>query len=203
MRRWTACTFAPRVTQGVHVLPPSGASIYISQLQMHSCCEPVPIGVALTVGLSVMFTHPNVLPSADAGQANPGADRRARRRAQGGLAPAGGEARGAPLFGAVVGRVTGQIRGGRFEVDNATAWTSKNYHWNTRDGGFVGWGQRAWAVAGRLATPDGPAVRLTYTSKDGDMARLWSQRPNTGHAPGFKCSARPFSGSRQLAREVT
>ena len=74
----------------------------------------------------------------------------------------------------MVGRVTGQIRGGRFEVDNATAWTSKNYHWNTRDGGFVGWGQRAWAVAGRLATPDGPAVRLTYTSKDGDMVRSWA-----------------------------
>lgn len=35
---------------------------------------------------------------------------------QGGLAPQGGEAREAPLFGAVVGRVTGQIRGGRFEV---------------------------------------------------------------------------------------
>ena len=35
---------------------------------------------------------------------------------QGGLAPVGGEAREAPLFGAVVGRVTGQIRGGRFEV---------------------------------------------------------------------------------------
>ncbi|KAK9845425.1 hypothetical protein WJX81_006137 [Elliptochloris bilobata] len=88
---------------------------------------------------------------------------------QGGLAPVGGEAREAPLFGAVVGRVTGQIRGGRFQVDNRTAWTSKNYHWNTRDGGFVGWGQRAWAVAARLATQDGPAVRLTYASKDGDM----------------------------------
>ena len=35
---------------------------------------------------------------------------------QGGLAPQGGEAREAPLFGAVVGRVTGQIHGGRFEV---------------------------------------------------------------------------------------
>ena len=57
------------------------------------------------------------------------------------------------------------------QVDNRTSWTSKNYHWNTRDGGFVGWGQRAWAVSARLATPDGPAVRLTYTSKDGDMVR--------------------------------
>ena len=57
------------------------------------------------------------------------------------------------------------------QVDNRTAWTSKNYHWNTRDGGFVGWGQRPWAVAAQLATQDGPAVRLTYTSKDGDMVR--------------------------------
>ena len=56
-------------------------------------------------------------------------------------------------------------------MDNRTAWTSKNYHWNTRDGGFVGWGQRPWTVAARLATQDGPAVRLTYTSKDGDMVR--------------------------------
>ena len=40
----------------------------------------------------------------------------ARVQDQGGLAPQGGEAREAPLFGAVVGRVTGQIRGGRFEV---------------------------------------------------------------------------------------
>ena len=61
------------------------------------------------------------------------------------------------------------------QVDNRTAWTSKNYHWNTRDGGFVGWGQRPWAVAAQLATQDGPAVRLTYTSKDGDMVRRAAQ----------------------------
>ncbi len=67
------------------------------------------------------------------------------------------------------------------QVNNRTSWTSKNYHWNTRDGGFVGWGQRAWAVSARLATTDGPAVRLTYTSKDGDMVRPPPAWPLHGH----------------------
>jgi aldose 1-epimerase len=72
-----------------------------------------------------------------------------------------------PYFGAIIGRVANRISGARFDLDGKTYQLAANNGKNALHGGNKGWDKVVWdAVA--FETPAGPAVQLTYTSKDGE-----------------------------------
>ena len=70
-------------------------------------------------------------------------------------------------FGAIIGRVANRISGARFELQGQTYSLAANDGKNSLHGGKVGWDKVVWS-AQTLDTPAGPAVRLSYTSKDGE-----------------------------------
>jgi aldose 1-epimerase len=74
---------------------------------------------------------------------------------------------GHPYFGAIVGRVANRIGNAGFTLDGrsfALAANDKPHHLH---GGTRGWDKVVWNATQR-ATPDGPALELTYVSKDGE-----------------------------------
>ena len=73
-----------------------------------------------------------------------------------------------PYFGAIVGRYSDRIHGGKFSLEGRTFTLSQNEGKNTLHGGAVGFNSVVWAVKS-LETKDGPALDLTYTSPDGDQ----------------------------------
>jgi aldose 1-epimerase len=70
-------------------------------------------------------------------------------------------------FGAIIGRYGNRIAHGRFTLDGVTYTLPKNDGDNTLHGGIRGFNKRLWA-AKEVATPRGPALELTYLSKDGE-----------------------------------
>ena len=70
--------------------------------------------------------------------------------------------------GAVVGRVANRIAGGRFSVDGTEHAVPRNDGPNALHGGAEGFDQRVWS-AEEVPGPDGPALRLSLLSPDGDM----------------------------------
>lgn len=71
------------------------------------------------------------------------------------------------FFGATVGRVANRIRSGKFKLggkDYALAVNDKGHHLH---GGTKGWDKVVW-TAEPLDTPDGPSIRLSYVSADGE-----------------------------------
>src|SRR5258708_7860864 len=77
--------------------------------------------------------------------------------------------KGSPYFGAIVGRVANRIKGATFELEGKTYTLAMN---NTiteshLHGGKKGWDKVVWA-AETVATPGGPALKLTYVSPDGE-----------------------------------
>jgi len=72
-----------------------------------------------------------------------------------------------PYFGAVIGRVANRIKNAQFSLDGKTVKLTANNDKNTLHGGKVGWDKVIW-TAEALETTDGPALKLTYVSKDGD-----------------------------------
>lgn len=75
---------------------------------------------------------------------------------------------GHPYFGAIVGRYANRIREGRFELDGAAYQVPLNDGPNHLHGGNKGFDRHVWD-ASPMATPDGPAIRFTRFSPDGEQ----------------------------------
>ncbi len=73
-----------------------------------------------------------------------------------------------PYFGSTVGRVAFRIPEGRFELDGETYQLDLNRKPHHLHGGTKGFSWIVWK-AEPMETPDGPAVRFTYRSPDGDQ----------------------------------
>ena len=76
--------------------------------------------------------------------------------------------KGSSYFGAVVGRYANRIAKGRITLDGKTYQLSVNERENELHGGKVGFDKLLWK-AEPLKTKEGPALKLTLVSPDGDM----------------------------------
>jgi aldose 1-epimerase len=74
---------------------------------------------------------------------------------------------GHPFFGAVAGRVANRIAKGKFTLEGKEYTLATNNGPNTLHGGLKGFDKAVWK-AEELKGGDGPAVRLTHVSPDGD-----------------------------------
>lgn len=72
-----------------------------------------------------------------------------------------------PYFGATVGRFANRIGGGAFTLDGQTYTLAKNNGPNTLHGGLKGFDKVVWKAEPSTGA-DGPAIRLTYLSPDGE-----------------------------------
>ena len=70
-------------------------------------------------------------------------------------------------FGALIGRYGNRIGHATFKLEGKTYTLPKNDHDNTLHGGTRGFDKRVWR-AREMSTASGPAVELTYVSKDGE-----------------------------------
>ncbi len=72
-----------------------------------------------------------------------------------------------PYFGALIGRYGNRIGGAQFTLEGKTYTLATNNGPNSLHGGLVGFDKVVW-TARPLATTHGPALILTYLSKDGE-----------------------------------
>ena len=72
-----------------------------------------------------------------------------------------------PFFGALVGRYGNRIARGKFTLDGKEYTLALNNAPNNLHGGPIGFDKRVWKAT-TLLTADGPALELTYLSKDGE-----------------------------------
>jgi aldose 1-epimerase len=72
-----------------------------------------------------------------------------------------------PYFGAVIGRVANRIKNAQFSLEGKTYKLNANNDKNLLHGGKVGWDKVVW-TAEPMETENGPALKLTHVSKDGD-----------------------------------
>ena len=73
-----------------------------------------------------------------------------------------------PYFGAIVGRYANRIARGRFTLNGEEYKLAVNNGENTLHGGIKGFDKVVWEVKQVRTTPAGPALFLTYLSKDGE-----------------------------------
>jgi aldose 1-epimerase len=76
----------------------------------------------------------------------------------------GGYLRKNPYFGALVGRYANRIADGEFTLDGHTYHLARNDGENSLHGGIKGFDKRVW----ESREVPGPALQLTYISKDGE-----------------------------------
>jgi aldose 1-epimerase len=72
-----------------------------------------------------------------------------------------------PHLGSTVGRVGNRIANAKFELDGKTYKLAANNGPHHLHGGVKGWDKAVWSGTA-TETPDGPQLRLTLVSKDGD-----------------------------------
>ena len=72
-----------------------------------------------------------------------------------------------PYFGAIVGRVANRIRNATFVLDGKTYKLNANNAPHHLHGGTKGWDKVIW-TAEPMETKDGPALKLTHVSPDGE-----------------------------------
>jgi aldose 1-epimerase len=72
-----------------------------------------------------------------------------------------------PYFGAIVGRVANRIRNAKFTLAGKEYELAANDPPHHLHGGKQGWNRAIWGARPE-ETPDGPALILTYVSKDGE-----------------------------------
>ena len=72
-----------------------------------------------------------------------------------------------PYFGATVGRVANRIAKGKFTLNGQEYSLAVNDGPNTLHGGLKGFDKVIWK-AQEVSDPDGPSVKMTYRSKDGE-----------------------------------
>lgn len=72
-----------------------------------------------------------------------------------------------PYFGALVGRYANRIANGQFTLDGKTYHLARNNGENALHGGLKGFDKVAWS-AKEVTGSGGPALELTYVSKDGE-----------------------------------
>ncbi|MCY3017990.1 MAG: galactose mutarotase [Planctomycetota bacterium] len=75
--------------------------------------------------------------------------------------------KGHPFFGALVGRYGNRIAKGKFTLNGKEYTLAVNNGPNALHGGLKGFDKAVWK-AKELETKDGPALELTYLSKDGE-----------------------------------
>jgi aldose 1-epimerase len=78
-----------------------------------------------------------------------------------------GYLKGSPYFGALIGRVGNRIAKGKFTLDGKEYTLAVNNGPNALHGGIKGFDKVVWTASPSL-TPDGPALKLDYTSPDGE-----------------------------------
>ena len=71
------------------------------------------------------------------------------------------------FFGALIGRYGNRIAHGQFSIDGKVYTLAKNNGENSLHGGLKGFNKALWD-AREVHRKDGPAIELTYTSKDGE-----------------------------------
>ncbi len=76
--------------------------------------------------------------------------------------------KGHPYFGALIGRYANRIAKGTFTVDGQTYHVPVNNGPNSLHGGLVGFDKVVWK-AEPVRSHDGPSLRLTHLSPDGDQ----------------------------------
>ena len=74
---------------------------------------------------------------------------------------------GHPYFGAIIGRYGNRIGKGKFCLDGKEYTLAQNNNGNHLHGGLKGFDKVVWKAKG-LVTDRGPALALSYTSKDGE-----------------------------------
>lgn len=72
-----------------------------------------------------------------------------------------------PYIGCVIGRFANRIANGRFSLDGVEYEVARNFGDHHIHGGNIGFHQRLW-MAEPAERPDGPAVRFSYVSPDGE-----------------------------------
>jgi aldose 1-epimerase len=78
-----------------------------------------------------------------------------------------GYQKGSPYFGATVGRIANRIRDAKFKLEGKEYKVAANDGKNHLHGGVKGWDKVVW-TATPSDTPNGPSIKLTYVSKDGE-----------------------------------
>jgi len=78
-----------------------------------------------------------------------------------------GYLKASPYFGCLVGRYANRIANGRFTLDGQTYWLATNNGPHALHGGVVGFDKVLWS-ARPFESAKGPALELTYLSKDGE-----------------------------------
>ncbi len=72
-----------------------------------------------------------------------------------------------PYFGAVIGRVANRVKNAQFSLEGKPYKLAANNAPHALHGGKVGWDKVVW-TAEAIDTEAGPALKLTYVSKDGE-----------------------------------